>query len=120
MLMPNQFTICNLSIAVFRSAVAFFLAALLFLQSSCKEQHKHIGQQEVVVQSTDINAAARDIIRSTLEDELDSNGHLKHFELYHVPAVQYFYAQNNYSLFWSNKGTFAFDSDSLLSFIGRV
>ena len=116
--MPNQFTICNLQIAMSRRVVAF-LVAILCLQSSCKE-HKHIGQQEVVVQPTDINAAARDIIRSTLDDELDSNGHLKHFELYHVPSVQYFYRQNNYSLFWSNKGAFAFDSDSLISFIGRV
>lgn len=119
MLLLNQFTICNLQTAVSRRVIAFFAAALLFL-SSCNDEHKHIGQKEVVVQPTDINAAARDIIRSTLEHELDSNGHLKHFALYHIPAVQYFYAQNNYSLFWSNRGTFTHDTDSLASFIDRV
>lgn len=120
MLLPNQFTTCNLQTAVARRVIAPLAIAVVFLASSCNEQHKHIGEKDVVVQPTDINAAARDIIRSTLEDELDSNGHLKHFALYHVAAVQHFYAQNNYSLFWSNRGTFTHDTDSLVSFIDRV
>lgn len=96
-----------------------FFIALLLLLSSCKE-HKHIGEKEVVVQPTDINAAAKDIIRSTLKDELDSNGHLKHFQLYHLQHVQYFYAQRNYGLLWSSKGIFNPSTDSLLSFMSSV
>ena len=118
MSLRNPFSTCNV-----QHPLSCWLLPLLFsvllLPSSCKE-HKHIGEKEVVVQPTDINAAAKDIIRSTLEDELDSNGHLKHFQLYHLPQVQYFYAQSRYALLWSNKGTFHPTTDSLLSFISSV
>jgi murein L,D-transpeptidase YcbB/YkuD len=92
------------------------LTLVVLLFAACGN-HKHVGEKEVVADPVDIDAASADIIEATLEDERDSNWHLKGFTLYNPAAVEYFYEQADYKPLWSSKGIFTPAADSLISFI---
>jgi murein L,D-transpeptidase YcbB/YkuD len=94
------------------------LSLLVVLFTACGN-HKHVGEKEVVADPVDIDAASAEIIEATLEDERDSNRHVKDFALYNPAAVQYFYEQTDYKPLWSTKGIFSPAADSLLLFISN-
>lgn len=98
-------------------AIAGILLLLLF--ASCKE-HKHISQKNVVVQPAEIKVVASDLIQNTLADALDSNGHLKNFELNYSSVLQQVYRQRSYEPMWSNKDAFTPHTDSLFHFINNA
>ncbi|HUQ97598.1 MAG TPA: hypothetical protein VM010_08030, partial [Chitinophagaceae bacterium] len=92
------------------------LLCTIFFFAACTE-HKHVGEKEVVAAPVDIDAAAADIIETTLEDELDSNTHLKNFVIFNPSIAEYIYEQAAYKPIWSKKGVFAAAADSLFQFI---
>ena len=99
-----------------RFGVFFLLSAVLLVATSCTD-HKHVGEVKVVETPVDIDAAAADIIETTLDDELDSNAHLKNFSIYDPSLVAYFYKQTDYKPIWSKNGGFTGAADSLYQFI---
>lgn len=101
--------------SIFR-LVLFSGAALFMLLTACAD-HKHVGEKEVVAAPVDIDAAAADIIETTLEEGLDSNAHLKAFVIYNPSIAGYIYEQRDYKPIWSKKGVFTKAADSLLQFI---
>ena len=87
------------------------------LLTACGEEHKHVGQKEVVAKPLDIDEAAADIIKTTLDDVEDSDFRVQNFSIYDPNAVAYVYKQQAYKPIWSRHGAFVKGTDSLFHFI---
>lgn len=92
------------------------LGLMLLFFTACTE-HKRVGEKEVVKAPVDIDAAAADMIETTLQEEPDSNGQLKSLAIYDPAVITYFYKQGDYKPVWSRKGVFNAAADSLVQFI---
>jgi L,D-transpeptidase YcbB len=99
-----------------RILCAAFLFVLVTL-AACAE-HKRVGEKEVVAAPVDIDAAAADVIETTLDDLEDSTTQM--LSLYNPAAVSYFYKQQDYKPVWSRHGAFLGAADSLFQFIATV
>ena len=84
---------------------------------ACGEEHKHVGQKKVVAKPLDIDEAAADIIKTTLDDVEDSDFRVQNFSIYDPNAVAYVYKQQAYKPIWSRHGAFVKGTDSLFHFI---
>ena len=97
------------------------LVCILLVIASCGDRKKHVvGQKEVVAKPIDIDAAASDIIESTLDDVQDSNGKIKELSIYNPAAVAFFYKQQDFKPIWSSHGAFLHAADSLFQFIANA
>jgi L,D-transpeptidase YcbB len=102
----------------------YFLPLSLFLLfmpgTACKSKHKHIGEKEIVKKPEELKLTVSEVIRATLGDAIDSNGHLAGFYLRQPLMVDSVYKSNNYNSMWTSKGKWLPYADSLVSFIKNV
>lgn len=97
--------------------VRVLLIVFLVLAVTGCADHKSVGEKEVVKAPVDIDAAAADIIETTLNEGLTTNAQLKNVALYDPLVIDYFYEQNDYKPVWSKGGVFTTAADSLFYFI---
>ncbi len=92
------------------------LLALLFF-CACNN-HQSVQDKQVVATPEEINAKAEDLIRNTLEEILHNPAKLPDsIKLKNADLLQALYSKNGYALFWSSKGAFNREADSLFALI---
>jgi L,D-transpeptidase YcbB len=97
----------------------YYILSLFFLVfTSCNNHnHKHIGEEKVMVSPVDIDASAAEVIEATLEDAIANNGHLAHFKLSNSNALQHIYQSNEFAPVWSKDGTYTQQANALYELI---
>lgn len=96
---------------LFKLFLCFALPVLTFC--GCSEEHKHIGEKEVVAEPAQINPTASEIIHSSLKDAIANDGHLANHYLRFVDDVDFLYKKNDYEPIWTNSGQWTAKADSL-------
>jgi murein L,D-transpeptidase YcbB/YkuD len=88
---------------------------------SCKEKGSDVTKTEIVTQPEDINATAKDVIKSTLEEIVRNDKDLPDsFRINNASVLQHIYDENLYAPLWSSNGIFNRNGDSLFSFITHL
>jgi L,D-transpeptidase YcbB len=99
----------------------YFLPLSLFLLfmpgTACKGKHKYIGKKEIVKKPEELKLTVSEVIKSTLEDAIDSNGHLAGLDLHQPIMVDSVYSRNNYVSLWTSNGKWLPYADSVLALI---
>lgn len=96
---------------LFKLFLCFALPGLLL--SGCAEEHKHIGEKQVVAEPAQLNPTASEIIESSLNDAVSNNGHLASYYLRFAGQVLNLYKKNDYQPLWTNAGQWTLQADSL-------
>lgn len=87
--------------------------------SGCAEEHKHIGEKQVVAEPAQLNPTASEILESSLKDAVANNGHLANHYLRFVDHVLHLYQQNDFKPIWTNSGMWTMQADSLYHLINK-
>ena len=96
----------------------YFIVIFFFLTAwACTNDHKRISEKEVVAQPADLGPTTSDLIKSTLADAVENNGHVDSFFVKSPTAVQSLYAQNNFLPLWTKDGVWMEKGDSLFHLI---
>jgi murein L,D-transpeptidase YcbB/YkuD len=105
----------KMNLSQFFSKILFFSTILVFF--ACNEEHKHIGEPQIVNNTQEINTKAEDIIHQSLKDILSKQHILDSFQITNPDIVNSLYEGADYKLLWSSEGRFRPEADSLFSFI---
>ena len=105
------------------SGFRFYINRLLFLTPvvlalyACNN-HPSVQQKQMVETPEEINAKAEDLIKNTLEEILHNPAKLPDsIKLRNADLLQAMYVKNGYELFWSSKGAFNREADSLFALV---
>lgn len=99
-----------------------FIATLLVIYffSSCNS-HQSVQEKEIVETPEQINEKAEELIKNTLEDILQNPSRLPDsIKLKNPSLLEQLYKKNEFRLFWSSKGAFNKEADSLMSLINNA
>ena len=95
------------------------LFLILFFISCNNEKQTDVSAQEIVEKPEDIDAAAKDIIRSTLTEIINNDPDLPDsFRVKNASMLRELYDDQDYKPFWSAQGIFSAPGDSLLALLG--
>jgi L,D-transpeptidase YcbB len=99
----------------------YLLVFILILPGTgCKGKHKYIGQKEIVKKTEELKLTVSEVIKATLEDAIDSNGHLSGFDLKEPVMVDSVYSQYKYASIWTSNGKWLPKGDSLLALVKNL
>jgi L,D-transpeptidase YcbB len=91
----------------------FFLSILLLAASSCRERKHVIPEKEIVIQPTEINKTATDIIKEFLANPTDT----QLSSLKNIPFLQALYGEKDHNPVWTGNGKWNAEGDSLYTLI---
>ncbi|MFL5773271.1 MAG: murein L,D-transpeptidase [Flavisolibacter sp.] len=97
----------------------FFLTLVpVFLAACGDSSHIDVTDKEIVEKPEEINARAEDVIQGTLKDLITSStGIADSLKIRNTGILQFLYEENSYQPFWSSKGLFSRNGDSLFALI---
>lgn len=93
---------------------------VVFFAGCTNESQVIIGEPKVVAQPADLNPTTSEVLKSSLEEALENNGHLSSLNIRFVTIVQDLYAQNDFQPLWTNAGQWVSKADSLFQFINKA